>query len=163
MNSISFSSGGYNCVYHIGVVKYIFENPEIFNKTKYIGCSGGAGICALILCFESDPDRFNILNKIIDEVIQMKEKNIKFIDQLNYYSEILIKHITREKFDLYIKDSDRCNISISNPYAINWFKLSLKNEIITKFKTYEQFIDTLKASACIPILLDNQIRKIDGK
>ena len=107
-DSISFSSGGYNCVYHIGCIRYIFEHPELFNQTKYIGCSGGAGIIAIILCYESDPEKFNILNEIIKHVIEIKDKNIKFTDQIKHYTEFLMKFLTEEKFNIHIKDSDRC-------------------------------------------------------
>ena len=161
-DSISFSSGGYNCVYHIGCIRYIFEHPELFNQTKYIGCSGGAGIIAIILCYESDPDKFNILAQIVNHVVEMKGKNIKFTEQINHYTEFLTKFLTPEKFISHIKGSDRCNISVSDPFSFNLWKFSFRNVIKTKFDTYEQFIDTLKASACIPLLLDNQIRKIDG-
>ena len=41
--SISFSGGGYTCAYHLGVLKYIFENNEIFKNTICLGASGGAG------------------------------------------------------------------------------------------------------------------------
>ena len=157
-DSISFSGGGYNCMYHMGVVRYIFENPELFLGTKYLGASGGAGIVALVLCFESDPDRFKILEIMMEYVISMKSSNLNFHDQVKVYTQNLVKHITLERFDQYIKDSDRCHISVTDIS-----KIIPRNSLKTKFESYGQFIDTLKASACIPIIFDNQIRKIDFK
>lgn len=155
IESISFSGGGYNCTYHMGIIKYIFENSIMFKNTKYLGASGGAGICAIILCFESDPERFNILEQMINVVIEMKNMDLDISDQVKHYTDELIKHITVERFDKYIKDKDRCYISVT---CIN--NMWIKNEIKSSFNSYTEFIDTIKASACIPILLDNQIRKI---
>jgi len=159
VDSVSFSGGGYNCVYHIGVVKFIFENPELFKDTKFLGASGGAGIVALVLCYESNPDKFNILNSMLEEIIKMKDLNIKFSHQVKEYTTILLGYITEDLFNTYIKDSDRCNISVTRLIS----GIIPKNEIKTKFETYDQFIDTLKASACIPVVLDTHVRKIDDK
>ena len=156
--SVSFSGGGYNCVYHMGVVRYIFENPELFQGTHYLGASGGAGIVAILLCFESDPDRLKILESMIEDVIAMRSVDLNLSEQVKVYTQNLMKHITRERFDQYIKDSDRCHISVTDvTYIIP------RNDVMTKFGSYDQFTDTLKASACIPLILDDQIRKIDSK
>jgi hypothetical protein len=157
--SISFSGGGYNCMYHMGVLRYIFENPELFKNTIYLGASGGAGICAIALCFESDPDRLAILEQMINDVIAIKTKNLNISDQVKEYIANLVNHITEERFVKYIKNSDRCRISVTRLSA-NIFHL---NEIKTKFTSYEEFIDTIKASACIPLILDDQIREINNK
>ena len=156
--SISFSGGGYNCMYHMGVLRYIFENTHLFKNTIYLGASGGAGICAIALCFESDPDRLNILKQMICDVIAIKSKKLNKSDQVKEYIANLINHITEEKFFKYIKGSDRCRISVTriSPYI---FQL---NEIKTNFISYVEFIETIKASACIPIILDDQIRKINN-
>lgn len=156
--SISFSGGGYNCMYHMGVVRYIFENPDLFRGTKYLGASGGAGIVAVVLCFESDPDKFKILNSMIEDVIGMRSANLNLSEQVKVYTANLVKHVTLDRFNRYIKDSDRCHISVTDVSGI-----IPRNAIKTKFESYKQFIDTLKASACIPIVLDDQIRKIDSK
>lgn len=158
INSISFSGGGYNCMYHIGVARYIFENPELFKDTKYLGASGGAGIVALLLCFENDPDRFKILQEILDFVIGLHDKHLKLRKQVNEYSKLLFQYMSEERFNECILNSDRCHISVTNiTYIIPY------NEIKTKFTSYSQFMDTLRASACIPFLLDNKIRTVDDK
>lgn len=158
INSISFSGGGYNCMYHIGVARYIFENPELFKDTKYLGASGGAGIVALILCFENDPDRFRILQEILDFVIALHNKHLKLKKQVDEYSKLLFQYMSEEKFNEYILNSDRCHISVTNiTYIIPY------NEIKNNFTSYSQFMDTLRASACIPFLLDNKIRTVDDK
>lgn len=156
--SVCFSGGGYNCMYHMGVVRYIFENPELFQGTKYLGASGGAGIVAVVLCFESEPNKFKILNHMIEDVIAMRDVQMGLHDQVKVYMMNLIKHVTHERFDRYIKDSDRCHISVTDVSGI-----FPRNVIKTKFTSYTQFIDTLKASACIPLILDDQIRKIDSR
>lgn len=157
IDSLSFSGGGYNCVYHIGVLKYIFENPNLFRGTKYLGASGGAGIVAVVLCFEEDENRFDILDEMIDEIAAMRDKNLKLYQQVEDYSNILLRYVTRERFDKYIKDSDRCHISITNiPMILP------SNVMKTRFSSYEQFVETLRASACIPVILDNKIRKVDS-
>jgi hypothetical protein len=157
LDSISFSGGGYNCMYHMGVVKYIFENPTLFKDTKYLAASGGVSVAALVLCFENDPDKFKVLREIIEFVIDIRFKNLKLNKQVDEYSNKVFQYISNEKFNMYILNSDRCHISVTNvTYIIP------QNEIKTKFTSYSQFMDTLKASACIPILLDNKIRTIDG-
>jgi len=158
LDSVSFSGGGYNCMYHIGVVRYIFENPELFHNTKYLGASGGAGIVSLVLCFEHDPNKFIVLQEILDFVVGLRYRNLKLSKQVDEYSSMLIHYMTEDRFNKYILNSDRCHISITNVTYI----IPL-NEIKTKFTSYVQFIDTLKASACIPILLDNTIRTVDYK
>lgn len=158
INSISFSGGGYNCMYHLGVVRYIFENPELFTDTKYLGASGGAGIVALVLCYENDPNKFKVVQEILEFVIKMRSRNLKLNKQVAEYSKKLFQFVTNEKFNSCIINSDRCHISVTNvSYYIP------KNEVKTEFTSYSQFMDTLKASACIPILLDDKIRTIDGK
>lgn len=157
IESISFSGGGYNCVYHIGIVKYIFENPKLFMNTKYLGASGGAGIIAIILCYENDVNKFAIINKLLNEIILMNDRNLKFYEQVAKYSTIIESFIDEERFNKYIKNSNRCHISVTNISFIIPI-----NIIKTKFITYTQFIETLKASACIPFIFDNMIRTIDG-
>lgn len=158
IKSVSFSGGGYNCMYHVGVIKYIFENSLLFKDTIYLGASGGAGIAALVLCYEHDHNRFNILQYLLDFVINMKNRNLKLHDQIEEYSNLIINLITEDRFDLYIKNTNRCHISVTNISNI-----IPKNEIKSFFSSYKQFTDTLRASACIPILLDNKIRTIDNK
>jgi hypothetical protein len=158
VDSMSFSGGGYNCMYHMGVIKYIFENLNLFKDAKYLGASGGAGVISMILCFENDPERFTILNEAIEDVIGMKQLNLSLRDQVKVYSSNLMKHITRERFDRYIKNSNRCHISVTDVSSIVPY-----NTIKTNFSSYEQFIDTIKASACVPVILDDRIRVVDNR
>lgn len=158
VDSMSFSGGGYNCMYHMGVIKYIFENLNLFKDTKYLGASGGAGVISMILCFENDPERFVILNEAIEDVIGMKQLNLNLRDQVKVYSSNLMKHITQERFDRYIKNSNRCHISVTDVTGI-----VPCNVIKTNFSSYEQFIDTIKASACVPVVLDDRIRVVDNR
>lgn len=155
--SISFSGGGYNCVYHLGIVKYIFENPDSFATTKYLGASGGAGIISFILCYEKHPNRLQILHNLLNEIINLNKLNLKKHEQVNKYSQIIESYVNQDKFNEYIKDSDRCHISVTNITYI--FPI---NNIKTKFQDYNTFLETLRASACIPFILDNTIRTIDG-
>lgn len=156
--SISFSGGGYNCVYHIGVVKFIFDYPELFVDTKYLGASAGAGIVSLVLCYQNDVNRYDVLEKIINFIVKLRNDNIPLNKQVEEYSALIFSLIDIERFNKYIKYSDRCHISVTNVSKIIPY-----NEIITDFDDYDKFIDTLKASACVPILLDDKIRMIDGK
>jgi predicted patatin/cPLA2 family phospholipase len=157
-DSISFSGGGYNCVYHLGVVRYIFEKLDLFKGTKYLGASGGAGIVCLVLCYENDENRFKVIDMIIKEIIALKGSGLKLHKQVEKYSQILGSLIDQDKFNRFIKDSDRCHISVTNISSgipINTIK--------SKFQTYEQFNDTLKASASIPFVLDDTVRTIDNR
>lgn len=157
LESVSFSGGGYNCMYHVGAVKYIFENPDLFKGTKYLGASGGAGIVALVLCYELDPERFEVLEKIINFVSDIREKYLRLNQQVEEYSKLLFGFITEDRFNQFIKNSDRCVISVTNvTYLIPI------NQLKSNFSSYSQFMDTLKASACIPVLLDNKIRQISN-
>lgn len=156
VKSLCFSGGGYNCVYHIGVVKFIFEHPEIFKNTKYLGASGGAGIMALTLAYETDNDRFIVLDKLTDFIKNIQNKNLKLHQQVEQYNDLILSYVTEEKFNQNIKNSDRCSISVTNISNI-----VPKNEMRNMFSSYKSFLDTLSASACVPILLDDKIRKID--
>jgi hypothetical protein len=156
--SISFSGGGYNCVYHLGIVKYIFENPDLFHGVKYLGASGGAGIASLALCYGSDPNKLMIINDILEDIISIRGLNLKLSEQVEKYSGILEKYINENKFNLFIKRNNRCYISITDVSDI-----LPKNVIMNNFESYEQYLESLRASACIPILLDDKIRTVDGK
>ena len=155
--SISFSGGGYNCIYHFGVVKYIFEHKHIFHNITYLGASGGAGIISFIIAYENDPDNLKILDEVINELKIIYKKNVELSLQVNLYIDLIKKYVNEEKFNTYIKNNDRCQISLTNiTYLIP------RNNIKTNFANYKEFINTLKASACIPYVLDNKIRKINN-
>lgn len=158
LSSISFSGGGYNCVYHIGVLKYIFENPELFKNTKYLGASGGAGIIAVLLSYENDPNNIDILDKIIEFIIDLGTRNIQLSKQVEEYSKMLFDYVTKDRFNKYIKTSNRCYISVTDVTYIVPI-----NTIKHEFETYEKFKEILQASACIPFLLDDKIRKVDSR
>jgi hypothetical protein len=158
LESICFSGGGYNCVYHLGVVRYIFENPLLFKNTKYLGASGGAGIIGIILCYENNPNKFLVLDTIIQEIINMKALKLKLHKQVEKYGSILGTYVDENKFNKFIKNSDRCHISVTDITYIIPF-----NSIKTKFLSYKQYIDTLKASASVPFVLDDKIRTIDNR
>lgn len=162
IDSISFSGGGYNCVYHLGVIRYIFDNIDLFKGTKYLGASGGAGIISIILCYEKDPDRMYVLDTILKEIMGLNNANLRLYEQVEKYSSIVETYITEDKFNANIKDTDRCHISVTDitGYLSGYLPIP-KNSVKTDFKTYKQFMDTLKASACIPFILDNKVRTID--
>jgi len=158
VESVSFSGGGYNCVYHLGVVRYIFENPELFRDTKYLGASGGAGIISLIVCYADDPMRFEVLDQIVRTIIEMNGSDLKLHQQVEKYSKILESYITESKFEQRIRGLDRISISVTDITDV-----IPRNQIKNNFETYTQFLETIRASACIPFILDNTFRKIDGR
>lgn len=157
-SSISFSGGGYNCIYHLGVVKYIFKNPNKFKNIKYLGASGGAGIIGIILCYENDINRLNILKCIIREIIDIDNHTLMLHEQVKIYMSILEKYIDEKRFNKFIKNKNRCHISVTEITNI-----IPKNVIIKKFTSYEHYKDVLHASACVPYLLDDKIKTIDNK
>lgn len=157
-DSVSFSGGGYNCTYHLGVVKYIFTHPELFTDTKYLGASGGAGIVGIVLCYESDPDRLKVVDKLIDEIISMNGRNLKLHEQVETYTNTLENFVSEERFNQFIKDTNRCHISVTDVTSY-----IPRNHIISRFDTYKKYIQTLRASACIPYILDNKVRTIDSR
>lgn len=159
IESISFSGGGYNCVYHLGVMKYIFENNDMFHETIYLGASAGAGIATLILAFFDHPDRMNIFEEIVIKIKNIK-KNIKynFTDQTEIYTNILI--------DIIKKDEDHAckNILRSNKLHISVTNISNiipTNKIMTNFVNMKSVEDAIRASACIPFIFDNKFRNCD--
>jgi hypothetical protein len=154
-DSISFSGGGYNCVYHIGIVKYIFENNNLFQDTIFLGASGGSGIASFVMAFLNDDNRFDLLNNIVNKIKNIKNDNFTFSNQVNKYISILTESITNDIFEKRVKNKKKLFISTTN---IN----KISNEIIYDFDTYDKFINTLRASACIPFILDNQIRTINN-
>lgn len=158
IESISFSGGGYNCVYHLGCVKYIFENEELFKNTIYLGASGGAGIIALLLSYEHDENKFDLLDAILDAISSFQEKNLKFYEHVEEYSELLFAFANETRFNKFIKNTNRCHISLTN---VTYF-IPI-NEVKCDYNTYTHFIETIKASACIPFILDGAVRTIDNK
>ena len=157
-SSISFSGGGYNCAYHLGVVKYIFENPELFQNVTFLGASGGAGVAAIGLAYQNDPNCMQILRKILDTLIVMADEGYTLSEQVDRYTTLLLEFIDTERFDRFIKGSNRLQISVTD--VTNVIPL---NQIVTKFKDLTHLEETIRASACIPILLDDQIRTINNR
>lgn len=157
-HSVSFSGGGYNCTYHLGVVRYIFEHPELFENTKYLGASGGAGIIGVVLCYETDPDRLKVIETIIQEIIRMNGMELKLHEQVERYTKTLEHYVNEEKFNQYIKDKGRCHISVTDVTSY-----VPRNDIIKHFRSYKHYLATLRASACIPYVLDNKVRTIDSR
>jgi patatin-like phospholipase domain-containing protein 2 len=155
--SISFSGGGYNCVYHLGVVKYIFENNYLFKNTVFLGASGGAGIACFVLAFKDMENRFKILEEVIEEIKILELLDLHYSKQVENYINILTKHITLKIFDETIKDKESLIISLTQ------IKIPPFNILKTKFISYDNFINSLMASACIPFVLDNQIRKVNDE
>ena len=157
-HSISFSGGGYNCVYHLGVVKYIFRHRLLFRDCIYLGASGGAGIVGLTLCYIEDDDRLEIIDEIIEKIISIGEDNLKPYEQVDKYISILTSYITEERFYKYIKGTRKCHISLTD--VTNLFP---KNRLKSNYKDYDEFIQTLKATACVPLLLDDRVRKLQDR
>lgn len=157
-SSISFSGGGYNCAYHLGVVKYIFENPELFQNVTFLGASGGAGVAAIALAYQNDPNCMQILRKILDTLIVMADEGYTLSEQVDHYTTLLLEFIDTDRFDRFIKGSNRLQISVTD--VTNVIPL---NQIVTKFKDLTHLEETIRASACIPILLDDQIRTINNR
>jgi len=158
IKSVSFSGGGYNCVYHLGVVKYIFENTRLFENTIYLGASGGAGIIGIILCYENDQDRHKVIDTIINEIIKFRRMRLKLHEQVDKYSKLIESYITKDRFEKYIMNKKRCHISVTD---ITGFLP--RNTVICDFDNYENYLDTIRASACIPFILDNKLRRINNR
>lgn len=156
VQSISFSGGGYNCVYHLGIVKYIFENPDKFKNCKYLGASGGAGIGAYILINESNNNKFNILNDTLDQIIQINCSDLNLTDQVTKYSQIMNNIINEHNYYSYIYNNNRCYISITELL----FNIIPKNKIINNFFSYEDFMDHITASGSVPYIQDNKFRTV---
>lgn len=153
IKSISFSGGGYNCIYHLGVVKYILEFPDLFKDYHYLGASGGASLGAFILAYENDPDKLNIIDSLVNEFVDTYDNKKIFIDD---YIDIITKYVTEDKFNKYILNNDRCHVSITKiKYGI-----IPSNKIINSFSSYQDYLDHISASASIPFVFDNQIRKV---
>jgi Patatin-like phospholipase len=157
-SSISFSGGGYNCSYHLGSMKYIFEHPQLFEKVTFLGASGGAGVAAIALAYQDDPNCMRILRRILNTLIEMADEGHTLSEQVDRYTTILLSFIDSDRFDLHIKDSTRLQISVTD--ITNVIPM---NQIVTKFKDLAHLEATIRASACIPILLDDQIRKIENR
>lgn len=153
IKSISFSGGGYNCIYHLGVIKYIFEFPDFFKNYHYLGASGGASLGALILSYENDSNRLNIIDKLVDEFINTYDNKKIVIDD---YIKLITKYVTKENFNKYVSNSNRCYVSITKMK----YSIIPLNKIINSFCSYEDYLDHISASASIPFVFDNKIRKI---
>lgn len=154
--SISFSGGGYNCIYHMGIVKYIFEHNELFTNTTYLGASGGAGVAVFTLCYQDDPNRMKILKFVIDKIIEMESSAKSLSDQVDQYTNILLEFIDQDRFNLRVKGQNRLMISLTDVSSV-----VPKNKIINEFRDLQYLESVIRASACVPILLDNKIRKVD--
>ena len=155
--SLSFSGGGYNCAYHLGIVKYIFEHSDMFTNVTFLGASGGAGVAAIALAYQDYPNRMQILQKILTTLIKMADEGYTLSEQVNRYTTLLLDNIDLECFDSKIRNSPRLQISVTD---IN--NIIPINKIVTKIRDLEHLEKTIRASACVPILLDSQIREVDG-
>lgn len=155
--SISFSGGGYNCAYHLGTLKYIFEHQDMFSNVTFLGASGGAGVAAIALAYQNDSECMRILQNVLNTLIKMADEGYSLSEQVNRYTTLLLEYIDEKHFQDNIRDSDRLQISVTDVNNIVPF-----NKIVTKFRDLAHLEKTLRASACIPILLDSQIREIDG-
>jgi len=155
--SISFSGGGYNCVYHLGVVRYIFENPEIFKNFKYLGASGGASIGGLILCYINDVDRITVLTNIITDIAEMKQE-IPLSQQVARYIDQITQYIDEDRFNKFILGNKLLYISVTEVT-----NMMPRNYIKSSFDSYSDYLKYLNASACIPILLDDRVRSIGDR
>jgi Patatin-like phospholipase len=91
-------------------------------------------------------------------LIQMADEGYTLSEQVDRYTTILLGYIDQSRFDLYIKGSTRLQISVTD--ITNIIPI---NRIVTKFKDLTHLEETIRASACIPILLDDQIRKIENR
>src|SRR5579872_3762225 len=85
VHSISFSGGGYNCVYQLAIVMYIFKHSWLFRDTIYLGTSGGAGMGGIILAYIDDPHRFQIIDSIRNDIIELNKVGIKADQQIENY------------------------------------------------------------------------------
>jgi hypothetical protein len=160
--SISFSGGGYNCAYHLGVVKYIFEHPNIFTNTIYLGASGGSGIAVIVLAYQNDFNRMSVLNSIIQDIINLENENYTLSEQVDKYTNILLGYIDQNRFEKYILNSDKLRISLTNLSDRDYVYVPT-NEIISKIDTLDHLAKAIRASACIPGFLDDHVRTIDNK
>jgi hypothetical protein len=153
--SVSFSGGGYTCAFHIGIIKYCFENPNLFQNTIYLGASGGAGIATICLAHQNNPDRMNILDHIVIDLLDMYDNSYGMSEQVSIYTDVLMRYVTEDIFEQNIKGSDRLRISLTD--VTDYMPI---NCIESKFESLKILESVIRASACIPILLDDQIRKV---
>jgi patatin-like phospholipase len=156
--SISFSGGGYNCAYHLGIVKYIFENNHLFENATYLGASGGAGVAAIALAYQTDPNRMRVLQDILNTLTALGDENYTLSEQVERYTQLLLGYIDLDRFDKYIKENNRLQISLTE--VTNYIPT---NRIVTQFRNLTHLEKTIRASACVPILLDNRVRKIEDR
>lgn len=157
LSSISFSGGGYNCAYHLGVIQYIFENPSHFAKTVFLGASGGAGVAAITLAYLDDPDRLQVLKRIHQTLDDLGDGDHSMSKQVERYTSELLNYIDEERFERTVRRSKRLHISLTEVGVVP------ANRVIDDFDNLKHLVDTIRASACVPILLDNQIRTVKDK
>lgn len=163
VKSISFAGGGYNCAYHLGVLKYLFEHNDIdiinYDNMSFLGASGGAGIALIAKMYIDKYSRHDVLSNIIEDLIEMETLDLKLHEQVEYYSKMLFKYIDGYS-DKEITQNINSKLSISLTDITDYIP---KNVLISKFDDKEHLQEVIKASACVPILLDNDIREIKGR
>ena len=158
VDSLSFSGGSYHGAYHIGVVRFIFEHSEMFRYTRYLGSSIGACIAAIVLAYEKDKKRMDVIKSILKYLDKISISVYGSISVVDYAIECTKNIINENRFNQYIRNSERYTISATN--ITNGLP---KNELFTNFSNYDSFLNTLTASMSLPILLDNKIRKIGNR
>jgi hypothetical protein len=159
VESISFSGGGYNCAYHLGILKYLFKHKGSsiidYDNLKFLGASGGSGIALIACIYLNRSNRMEILDRIIDELIKIEEKNVQMHEQVKLYSDILLTYVNPSDIDTL---NDRLYISLTD--VTNYIP---QNHLVSQYENIDYLIDILQASACVPVLLDNKIRNVNGR
>jgi predicted acylesterase/phospholipase RssA len=158
IKSISFSGGGYNCVYHLGVIKYIFEHTDDFKDCQYLGASGGSNLGAFIIINENKDNRIQILQNILDEIIELASSNINLVDQVDKYMNIITNCVNENNFKKYIQDKNRCIVSVTKLI----YSIIPQNTIVQNYSSYNDYINHIRASSSIPYLIDNKFRTINN-
>jgi predicted acylesterase/phospholipase RssA len=163
--SISFSGGGFNGIYHFGVARYMLENKEKFNNFKdwtFLGASAGSIVGPFILT-HMDNTEFDhqLILTIASKMSKLFQRNsiTHTVHKTNEYTDYWINTINEQMYNEYIHGKNKCYISISE---LNYGVIPY-NRLINQFDNYEHFTNVFKISCSIPLVIDNQLRILDGK
>lgn len=150
---LSFSSGMYFGIYHLGVLQAIKDFAPQFTKRRALGSSAGALAASCLVCDVP-------LQKAIDAVTKMAVhcRSLMFgaLDPRFNISQIL-------RSELYAILSPDAHIRANNKLFIAVTRAStLKHKLVSNFDSLDELIDTLMASCFIPFFLGLVPPKIKG-
>lgn len=148
----SFACGGWLKLYLFGVAKFLQENEQLIEKSRFIGCSAGA-LTATGLAVGADFDK--IKNFVFEDLIPRTHGTLLGAFKVrSYVAETLEKHGKLQSFE---------KVNADQNLVISYSSLTTcKAKRVSTFKSSQEMQSALLASCCatpiagFPFQIDNE-------